>query len=365
MAMLLPASAAPFAEASPGAGTSTVSYRRNSRRKLAVLVTLLSVLVVCLLFDVALGPSRLPFFEVVRAILLPGDVEASARVIVWEIRLPVALLAVIVGSSLAIAGAEMQTVLNNPLASPFTLGISAAAGFGASLALVTGIGVLPLAGPFLVSANAFTFAMITALFIYAVSQMRGGSVEIVVLLGIALVFTFNALLALLEYIASEQTLQEIVFWTLGSLTKANWTKVAISGTMMAVVVPLLARRAWALTALRLGDDKARSLGIDVKRLRLSVLLMVSLLASAAVAFVGIVGFVGLVGPHIARMLVGEDQRYFLPASAAAGAIMMSVTSIISKELIPGVIFPIGIITALIGVPFFLSLVLAQRRPSWH
>jgi iron complex transport system permease protein len=349
-------------EAAP---SSQASYRRNSRRKQAVLAGMIALLAVCLVFDIALGPSRMAFFEVLRTIVLPGDADPSARVIVWDIRLPVALLAVIVGSSLAIAGAEMQTVLNNPLASPFTLGISAAAGFGASLAIVTGIGVLPVAGPLLVSVNAFTFAMATALLIYAVSQMRGGSVEIVVLLGIALVFTFNALLALLEYIASEQTLQEIVFWTLGSLTKANWTKVGVSAGIMAIVVPVLASKAWQLTALRLGDDKARSLGVDVKRLRLSVLLLVSLLASTAVAFVGTVGFVGLVGPHIARMLVGEDQRYFLPASAICGAIMMSATSIISKELIPGVIFPIGIITALIGVPFFLSLVLAQRRPSWR
>ncbi|MEK9810381.1 MAG: iron ABC transporter permease, partial [Candidatus Nanopelagicales bacterium] len=136
------------------------------------------------------------------------------------------------------------------------------------------------------------------------------------------------------------------------------------GEDIAAVAPFLVMNAWQLTALRFGDEKARSLGVNVRALRLRVLVMVSLLASVAVAFVGTIGFVGLVGPHVARMLVGEDQRFFLPVSALASAIVMSATSIVSKELIPGVIFPIGIITALVGVPFFLSLIFAHRRESW-
>jgi len=187
----------------------------------------------------------------------------------------------------------------------------------------------------------------------------------VVLLGIALVFTFNALLALLQYIATESALQEVVFWTLGSLTKATWPKVGIGAAILVLSVPILVKEVWALTALRLGDEKAASLGIDVRRLRLRILVLTSLLAAAAVAFVGTVGFVGLVGPHVARMLVGEDQRFFLPLSAIAGALMMSITSIISKEITPGVIFPIGIITALVGVPFFLMLIFSSRRQTWH
>ena len=207
--------------------------------------------------------------------------------------------------------------------------------------------------------------MLASMMIYVASRLRGVTIETVILLGIALVFSFNALLALLQYIATEQALQEVVFWTLGSLTKASWNKVGIAFATIAVVTPFLIRSAWALTALRLGDEKARSLGINVRSLRLRVLVLVSLLASVAVAFVGTIGFVGLVGPHVARMIVGEDQRFFLPVSALAGAVMMSVTSIVSKEIIPGVIFPIGIITALVGVPFFLGLVFARRRDSWN
>jgi iron complex transport system permease protein len=135
--------------------------------------------------------------------------------------------------------------------------------------------------------------------------------------------------------------------------------------VLVVLLPLMARRAWQLTALRLGEDKARSFGIDVRRMRLETILAVSLLAAVPVAFVGTIGFVGLVGPHIARMLIGEDQRFFLPASALAGALMLSATSIVSKSIVPGVIFPIGVITALVGVPFFFSLILTSRRRAWQ
>jgi iron complex transport system permease protein len=135
-----------------------------------------------------------------------------------------------------------------------------------------------------------------------------------VLLGIALVFTFNAALSLLEYLASEQALAAVVFWTMGSLTKATWDKVFVTGAILVVTLPLFVRNAWALTALRLGDDKAASMGVNVRRLRLHTILVVSLLAAIPVSFVGTIGFVGLVGPHIARMVVGEDQRFFLPGS---------------------------------------------------
>jgi iron complex transport system permease protein len=275
-----------------------------------------------------------------------------------------ALMAVVVGAALAVAGAEMQTILNNPLASPFTLGISAAAGFGAALAIVLGVSVIPFAGVVLVSVNAFFFALLASLTIYFLSRLHGVTVQTVVLLGIALVFLFTSLLSLLQYIASEEALQQVVFWTLGSLVKATWPKIGIAVGVLAVAIPFFIRQAWALTALRLGDATAQSLGINIEKLRLQSLIFVSVLAAVAVAFVGTIGFVGLVGPHVARMLVGEDQRFFLPTAAVAGALLLSVTSIVSKSIIPGVLFPIGIITSLIGIPFFLSLILTKTRQLW-
>ncbi|WP_376771047.1 FecCD family ABC transporter permease [Microvirga soli] len=340
------------------------AYRVLVQRKKLVLLVLAVVLVLSVIADLGLGPARYSMREVVLALLGSPEVTEQVSVVIWDIRMPVALMAVVVGAALSAAGAQMQTILNNPLASPFTLGISAAASFGASVALVFGIGFLPWAIDYIVSINALLMAMAAALFIHFMSQKRGVTVETIVLLGITLVFTFNALLALVQYLASEQALSAVVFWTMGSLTRATWPKLAITTAVVAVSLPLFMRRAWALTALRLGDDKAASFGVNVRWVRLETMMVISLLAAVPVAFVGTIGFIGLVGPHIARMLVGEDQRYFLPASVLSGAAILSLTSVISKSIVPGTIFPIGIITALVGVPFLFSLIMSTRRRAW-
>jgi iron complex transport system permease protein len=355
--------------ASPPAESRRTAGRRIygdvTRRKKLMLGLLGPLLVLLILADISIGPSGLTILDVAWIIAFPSSADITRYAIVWEIRLPMALMAVVVGVSLAIAGAEMQTILNNPLASPFTLGISAAASFGAAVALVLGVSIVPFATDiFFVAGNAFVFAMLAAMIIFAFSMMRGVTAETMVLLGIALVFMFQAMLALLQHIASEQALQQVVFWSLGSLSKASWPKLGLTALVVALTTPFFIRSSWQLTALRLGDERARALGVDVQRLRLIVLVGVSLLAATGVAFVGTIGFVGLVGPHVARMLVGEEQRYFLPASALAGAILLAATSLVSKSILPGVIIPVGIITALIGVPFFVALIFSRRRQIW-
>ncbi|MFH1805819.1 MAG: iron ABC transporter permease [Pseudomonadota bacterium] len=341
----------------------SVQYRARSLRRLLIVAGLSSILFLSMAIDLATGPANYPLIDVLRTLFVPDSVPHQMRVVIWDIRMPIALMAVIVGAALSTAGAQMQTILANPLASPFTLGISAAAGFGAALALVLGVSIIPAFVEFIIPLNAFLMAMGAALLIHFFSRLRGVTVETIVLLGIAMVFSFNALLALLQYLATEQALAAVVFWTMGSLVKATWTKVAVTALAVVIAVPLFARRAWALTALRLGDEKAASFGVRVQKVRLETMLLVSLLAAIPVSFVGTIGFVGLVGPHIARMLVGEDQRFFLPASILAGAVMLSATSVLSKTLVPGAILPIGVITALVGVPFFFSLIFATRRRS--
>lgn len=340
------------------------TYRRLVLRKRLILAGLVALLSCSVLLDLALGPASYSFSEVLGALFSPDSASPQVRVVMWDIRLPVALMAVAVGAALSLAGAQMQTILNNPLASPFTLGISAAAGFGAALGLAFGVALFPLAAQFMVPLNAFIMAMLSALLIHFLSMRRGVTAETIVLLGIALVFTFNALLALVQFFATEQAVAAVVFWTMGSLTKATWPKLGVICLVILITLPIFAKRAWALTALRLGDDKAASFGINVRRLRFQTLIMVSLLASFPVAFVGTIGFIGLVGPHIARLLIGEDQRFFLPASLLTGSLILSASSVVSKTLIPGAIFPIGVVTSLIGVPFFISLILGGKKNAW-
>jgi iron complex transport system permease protein len=354
------AATAPGINAKGGRGR----YRALVWRRQLILAGLSVSLVFSFCVDLALGPAQYGLDDVVRGLLMPDAVPMQVRVVLWEIRMPIALMAIVVGAALAVAGAQMQTILNNPLASPFTLGISAAASFGAALALAFGVAFIPAAIGYVVPANAFVMAMLAALLIHLLSARRGVTVETVVLLGIAMVFTFNALLALVQFFASTEALSAVVFWTMGSLIKATWPKLCFTALVFVVVLPVFVRRAWALTALRLGEEKAASLGVNVRRLRLETLLLVSLLAAIPVAFVGTIGFIGLVGPHIARMLIGEDQRFFLPASALSGALILSVSSVVSKSLIPGTIFPIGVVTSLIGIPFFVSLILSRPGRSW-
>ncbi|MCQ4161455.1 iron ABC transporter permease [Roseomonas sp. GC11] len=345
--------------AMPGAAAG---YRALLLRRIAILAALALMLVVSLVVDVATGPSRLGLADVLRVLFSPGSVTGPVSVIVWDVRLPYAIMAVLVGAGLALAGAEMQTVLNNPLASPFTLGVSSAASLGAALAIVLGVGLLPwLPQEWLLSGNAFLFAFGSVLLLRTLSRLRGAGVEALVLFGIALVFAFNAAVALLQFVATEQALQQLVFWSMGSLSRATWPKIGIMAMALAVAIPFSARAAWKLTALRLGEERALSFGIDANRLRDGALLRVSLLSGVSVAFVGTIGFVGLIGPHAARLLLGEDHRFFLPGSALCGALLLSLSSLASKMIVPGLIIPIGIVTALVGVPVFVALVFTRGR----
>lgn len=337
------------------------TYRTRTRRKQLLLVVLALVLLGSVTLDLALGPARFSPANVVRALLSPAAAPPEVVAVLWSLRLPTALMAVVVGASLAVAGAQMQTILANPLASPFTLGISAAAGFGASLALAFGVSLVPALVGIMVPLNALAMALLAAGIIHVFSLQRGVTTESVILLGIALVFSFNAFLTLVQFLASEQAIAAIVFWTMGSLTKATWERLAICSAVLVLILPVFMMRAWALTSLRLGEDRAASLGIRVRRLKLETMALVALLAAVPISFVGTIGFIGLVGPHMARLLIGEDQRFLLPASALCGAVLLSASSILSKTLVPGTLLPIGIVTAIIGVPLFVFLILRSVR----
>lgn len=335
-------------------------YQHILRHRLLMMGALALAILGSLLLDFTMGPSGLTLSSLWQTLLDPAAADAGTRVIVWDIRLPYALMAVVVGFALGLAGAEMQTILNNPLASPFTLGVSSAAAFGAALAIVLGIGIPGIPDQWFISANAFIFALFAALMLDGITRWTRVATSGVVLFGIALVFTFNALVSMMQFIASEDTLQGLVFWTMGSLARASWDKLGILFGVFAVLLPLSMMSSWKLTALRLGEDRAVSFGIDVRRLRLATLLRISILSALAVAFVGPIGFIGLVAPHIARMIFGEDHRFYLPASALIGALVLSMASVASKNLVPGVIIPVGIVTSLVGVPFFLSIILRHR-----
>ena len=329
-------------------------YVRQNRKKYAFFFVLFMAAALFLVVDVMTGPAMLPVKEVLECLFYKSRASDNTRVIVWSMRLPVALMALVVGTALGTSGSVMQTILHNPLARPYTLGIGAAAGFGASLAISMGWGNVGI------SVLSFTFAMLICILIYLLGKRQDVSGNTMVLSGIALLFLFQALQALLQYGASESQNQSIVFWSFGSLQKTSWMKLGIAAAICAVSIPFILLDSWKYTALMLGDEKAESLGIEVGRLKMKAFFLISLLSAAAVCFTGTIGFIGLAGPHIARKLVGEDQRFYIPMSALCGAVLLSLASILSKTIQPGLIFPIGIITSIIGVPFFFAVVFRAR-----
>jgi iron complex transport system permease protein len=344
-------------------GSSLDAYRRQVRWRGLLGIALAAVGLVFVVADLAIGSGSLGWDEMMGALLHPATADPTVVAILWDIRMPITLTAVLAGIGLAVSGSLMQTVLRNPLAEPFTLGISAAAGFGAALAIVfqaSIAGLVPWIGPELaVAGNAFLLSLVAVGLIAVFAGRRGLKTETVTLLGIAIHFVFSALLAMAQYVASPDQLQGLVFWLLGSLLRATWLKLEINVAILILLLPVLVLNAWAMTALRTFGDGAVVMGVRVRRLRLMLLVAAALLAGGITATIGVVGFVGLVAPHVARMLVGEDQRFALPVTAACGLIVMTASSLASKLIVPGVVLPIGMVTSLLGLPFFIMQVLRR------
>ena len=296
--------------------------------------------------------------EAFKALVYPDLVPNNIRNLVWVYRIPETMFALLVGMGLAMAGMEMQTVLNNPLADSYTLGISMAAAFGASVVLGFGVGTAVL-GQYSVLLAAFLSSMVSCAVIYYVAK-RTSNRTTIVLVGVALLFLFQALVNLVQSVVAKEASNAIMFWMFGSLSRyTDYNYIYLLAAVILLVGALFMSNMWKLSALKLGDSKVSSLGVDVNKLRRNMIVGVSLISATCVSFTGTIGFVGLVGPHMARMLVGDDQRYLLPLSALCGAVMLLLSSLLLKVLPYGGI-PIGVVTSLVGVPFFLYLLHKQK-----
>lgn len=338
---------------------SRASARRQSSRA-RLLVAGAAFIILLFFLDLSSGAAALAWTDIWRIIAQPSSGGTTEHFIVWNLRFPQALMAVVAGAALGLAGAEMQTVLDNPLASPFTLGVSSAAALGAALALALGVHLPVVPAQYAVTANAFVLALLCSLLLDQAARRLSMAQHGIVLLGIALVFGFNALLALIQLVSDATALQNLIYWMMGNLGNSRWTDVGVLALIFILTGAVSLRQSWRLTALRFGEERAGSLGIDTLSVRRMALVRVSLLAAITVALVGVIGFVGLIAPHIARRVWGEDHRWYLPASACVGAIILSGASVCAKQLSSAIDIPVGIVTTLVGIPFFI-VVLARRR----
>jgi iron complex transport system permease protein len=340
-------------------------YKIKSYQKISFLFCLFFLCIAFLSLDIMTGPSNLSFLTILNGLISPESLSTTDRIILWDIRLPDALIAIIIGCALGLAGIETQTGLNNPLASPFTLGISSAAVLGASCAIVfagTFTNTIPfLPTSIIVPALSLLFALIASALIIFSTAIQSGSKNTIILFGVAIMFLCNALTSLLQYVASAEAVQQIVFWTIGNLTKAGWPEVIIVCIIFLIILPFSLRNIWIMTLLRSGENQVTSIGLNIERYRLLMILRVSVLTAFSVCFVGTIGFIGLVGPHIARLILGEDHRFLLPGACLCSAVILSFASLISKTLMPGILIPVGIITSFIGVPILVVLIFTRGQ----
>ncbi|MCB1676027.1 MAG: iron ABC transporter permease [Halioglobus sp.] len=308
---------------------------------------------------VSLGPT-----EVLRAVLRlsPHGEYSQAAVIIGQIRLPRVLLAAVMGATLGMSGAAMQGLFRNPLADPSLIGVTAGAALGAALVIVTGGDWLRgYTGLSLVSVGAFAGGVVAVLFVYHLATSANGtSVATMLLAGIAITALAGAVGSLLEFFADNDMLRRISLWKMGGLEGASYSRLAVAALVSGAMLLALPRHAGALNALLLGESEARHLGIPVERVKFALITWVAIGVGTSVAMVGTIAFVGLVVPHMVRMVCGPDHRTLLPGSALAGALLLVVADTLARVVVAPTELPVGIITAMVGVPVFISL-LRQRH----
>ena len=322
------------------------------------------LLPVVALLSLTVGTVSISWVEALRAVVGSSS-TTQIDTILFDIRLPRILLAIFVGAVLATTGAVMQGLFRNPLADPSLIGVSSGASVGASLMIVTAGGFIQgsaLVGLSLVSIGAFVGGFTSTLLVYRLATSgMGTSVTTMLLAGIAIGALAGALNSLLSYFSDNDMLRQISLWQMGNLSGASWLKVSIMGVVTILLMGLFPRDSRALNALLLGESEARHLGINVQRVKRRLIVLTALGVGVSVAVAGLVGFVGLIMPHIIRLMIGPDHRWLIPASGLAGAILLVVADSLARVVVIPAELPTGILTAILGAPFFVALLLQQRK----
>ena len=340
-------------------------YEGLQRKKLLALLITIALLLVAVVISAGTGSIKLTPWEVISTLFGGGD--SLSRVALFENRLPRTVAAILVGAALGMSGAVMQCVLNNPLASASTLGVSQGAAFGAAVGIIVfGGGVTATGGayavqidnPYIVTLCAFVCGSASTVVIVAISRLRRDlGPGALVLAGVALSSLFTGGSTLLQYFADDTQLGAVVFWTFGDLGSTNWSELAmLLAVDVAALIYFLLKR-WDYNAIHSGSDTAASLGVNVKTVTLVSMTVCTVASALAVSFVGIISFIGLVAPHAMRRFVGDDYRWLLPCSAAGGAQVRILADLVSRVLIAPTILPVGAITSFLGAPVFLYLLL--------
>jgi len=292
-----------------------------------------------------------------------GDIQDPIDdIVVVRDRLPSILVGILAGSGLAIAGAAMQSILKNPLAEPYTTGVSSGAIFGASVSIVFGFNLF--GGDYALIGNAFIFSLIPVFFILMISRLKNASPTTMIMGGIAIMYIFNAMTTVIRLWSDPDSLQELYRWEVGTLAYSSWDNLILMfpATVFGIVVIWLLSK--QLNVLATGDENARTLGVDADRLRIIVLVVVAFMTAAIVSYVGLIGFVGLVAPHVVRMVIGADNRFLIPASISFGAAILLLADLVGKTIIAPATIQVGVVMAFLGGPMFIWLIIRKNTKVW-
>ncbi len=292
---------------------------------------------------------------------LGSPLENIDQRVVWEQRMPRLLTAVVAGAGLAVAGASMQSMMKNPLADPYTTGISSGASFGAVIAITLGISIGSHSAATVIFA--FVFSLVPAAVIVLLSRFKRATAAMMILAGISVMYIFNAMTQYMMLVSDAETTASAFEWTIGTLNKASWSSLPVMASVVvagSVILMILSR---FLNAMNSGDNYAKTVGINVERMRVILLITISVVSASVVSFTGIIGFVGLVAPHVTRIFLGSDNRYLIPGSMLMGATMLVLCDILAKSFTTTAL-PIGIVTAFVGGPVFLFLIIRQKKEVW-
>lgn len=341
------------------------SYRRTRARRISFILVCIVACLILSIYSVTIGPYPMTMGDVIDVlwnfITMQLQDDTTIAHIVLNLRLPRIIGGIICGFALAVCGAAMQSMMKNPLADPYTMGISSGAGFGAALAMILGIELIAGGG---IVVNAFVFAVIPVVIILFLSRFRKATPTMMVLCGISLMYLFNALTQLFMLIADPDDMSAVYEWMVGSLDGVSYDELLLVLLVTVIGSLYVQYMANQLNVMGIGDESAQTLGVDVERRRLVILMVITLVAASVVSFTGVIGFVGLVAPHIARTLIGSDNRYLVPASGVVGSLLLVASDILARTIASPVMLPVGVITACVGGPLFMLLILRSTKETW-
>ena len=340
-------------------GDLVEKYQINYKKKIITFFVIFILTILMFFISTFVGSSGMSFVDVLKAIFKIGD--QTNQIIVWNIRLPRVIAAIICGAGLSLAGLVMQTNLNNQMASPSTLGVSQAAVFGANLIII------PLANSalgknsYFITFFAFIFAMISILLILGLSSIRKFNPGTLVLAGIGLGMLFQALTTIIQYFSSDTQLSNAVFWTFGDLGRATYSEDLMMLIVVVLSLIIFMFFSNSYNAMLYGDDVATSLGVKVPLVRFISLFLASLITATCISILGIIGFIGIIAPHIMKRTIGYNHKSLIPTSAIFGSLVLLIADTISRIIVPGTSLPVGAITSILGVPLFIYVIFAKKE----